>query len=439
MRKFIFLLAVLLPFSASAKLLDLTVFRLDNGLEVAVVENHKAPIVLQMLYYKTGSLNDPRGKGGIAHLLEHLMFRGTTEVPDRQFNQLTDEHGASNNAYTTFDVTAYFEFSDISKLELMMALEADRMAHLKISDEAFLSERDVVLQERYQRYETQPAPLFYEMLDKLLWQNHPRANPVSGNVSEIKALKREDAEDFYHKWYRPDNALLVLAGDIKPDEAKILAEKYYGKIKNPQTKSEVLEINEDPRAVDTFVKVQLEGVTQPRYASYIRLDAGELSKKDVLALNLLAEYLAGDDTSYLYDKLVYQDKKLLSIDIGLDYDEKYGGSLAFYAVPADDTLSAEEIARLLETEAGSGITHLVPEKLQKIQNQTLADTVYLQENPQSAARFVGTMLLDGYTAEQVMNYDEAITAVTLEDVVAAWQKVQAAKVRIKGYLEGKEQ
>ena len=168
--------------------MNLSHFTLGNGLEVAVVENHKAPIVLQMLYYKTGSVNDPKGKGGIAHLLEHMMFRGTKRLPDQAFNRLTEEHGAVSNAYTTYNETGYYEFSDIAKLELMMAMEAERMSGLEMDEAAFAKERDVVLQERRQRFETNPVPLFYETLNKILWQGHPLANPVSGSPEEIKAL-----------------------------------------------------------------------------------------------------------------------------------------------------------------------------------------------------------------------------------------------------------
>ena len=170
--------------TAEAKLMNLSHFTLGNGLEVAVVENHKAPIVLQMLYYKTGSVNDPKGKGGIAHLLEHMMFRGTKRLPDQTFNRLTEEHGAVSNAYTTYNETGYYEFSDIAKLELMMAMEAERMSGLEMDEAAFAKERDVVLQERRQRFETNPVPLFYETLNKILWQGHPLANPVSGSPEQ---------------------------------------------------------------------------------------------------------------------------------------------------------------------------------------------------------------------------------------------------------------
>jgi len=437
-KKILVVLCLLLPIKAEAKLLEMSYFKLSNGLEVAVIENHKAPVVLQMLYYKTGSVNDPLGKGGLAHLLEHMMFRGTKNVADQMFNRLTDENGAENNAYTTYNETGYYEFSDISKLELMMALEADRMVNLNLSEEAFLKERDIVLQERLQRFETKPTPLFYEMLSEMLWQEHPLSHPVSGKVDEIKGLTKEDAQAFYQKWYRPDNALLVLSGDIGVDEAKVLAEKYYGSIKPKNEANASLEYAK-PKEMDSTLHLKLKGVEQKRFAMYILLESGAFSKKDVLSLELLGRYLAADDAAYLYDKLVYQEKKLLAIDMGISYDEKLGGTLSFYAIPADMNVFRGDVTQLVLTAAQKGLDELTEEKLTRIKNQMLASTVYLQENPQSAARFAGDMLMNGFNAHEIMHYDEAIEGVGVDDIKQAFEKVMASKVRVSGYLEAKNE
>ncbi len=435
MKRFLILLVFSLwAAEARAKLMDLAYFTLDNGLSVAVVENHKAPVVLQMLYYKTGSVNDPKGKGGVAHLLEHMMFRGTKQVPDKEFNRLTDEYGAENNAYTTYNETGYYEFADISKLELMMALEADRMRGLNLDDEAFKTERDIVLQERMQRYENNPVPLFYETINKILWQGHPLANPVSGSAEEIAALTKADAQAFYDLWYRPDNALLVLSGDITPEEAKVLAEKHYGRLKKGSAKPQLAVQAGRPAA--TALTMRLKGVAQPRFVALYRLEQGTLNKKEVAALELLAEYLSGNDTAYLYDKLVYQDKFLLSIGASADYDEGLGGTFGFYAVPTADAATGAEIDTKIKTVAAEGVRELTEEKLQSVKNRVLSGTVYMQENPESAARFAGGMLLAGYSAEEVMAYDEMIKSITVDDVWAAWQKVQAAEVQLTGYLKG---
>lgn len=439
MKRLLFsLLLFLMAGRAEAKLIDAAQFTLDNGLEVLAVENRKAPVVLQMLYYKTGSMYDPKGKGGIAHLLEHLMFRGTAKVKDKEFNRLTHEYGAENNAYTTFDETAYYEFTDISKLELMMALEADRMTGLQISDEAFEAERNIVFEERMQRYESVPSALFYETMRKLLWQDSALANPVSGSGAEIKGLLKADAEAFYHKWYRPDNALLVLVGDLDKDEAYKLAVKYYGGLKNPPEEKAHEPLDVTIKASDTAVTMALDGVEQPRYMAAIRLENGALSKKDILALSLFSEYLTGDDTAYLYDKLVYQTKELLSVDTGVSYTDDLGGSFSFYAVPAKAGLGVKEISDLLKKEVAAGLDLFDEDKLKKIKNEMLADVVYMQENPQASARFLGAMYMNGYSLDEIMTYDEMIREVTLDDVRKAFAKVLAAKVRVAGFLEAKK-
>ena len=287
--------------------------------------------------------------------------------------------------------------------------------------------------------------MFYETLNKILWQGHPLANPVSGSPEEIKALSVADARDFYRRYYRPDNALLVLAGDIGAREARDLAQKYYGGIARPEGSVPQPEF-EKGRAAEAETAMKLAGVEQPRYADYIRLDAGEFSKTDILSLQLLAEYLAGDDTAPLYDCLVYRGKTLLGIDTDVSYDDKLGGTFAFYATPAPEWLERavldgsgalravkEEIGRATE-KALAGLTE---EKLDKIKNRTLADTVYLQENPQTAAAFAGGMLTAGYSPDEIMNFDAAVQAATVSDIRAAWAKVQASRARATGWLEGK--
>lgn len=438
MKKFLAILAIGsgLAVRADAKLMDLTHFKLDNGLEAVVIENHKAPVALQMLYYKTGSVNDPNGKGGLAHLTEHLMFRGTKKVKDGEFNRLTAKSGAENNAYTTFNETGYYEFSDISKLELMMALEADRMTGLDISDEAFEAERAIVLEERMQRFENQPAPLFYEAFNRILWQEGKAANPVSGSVADIKGLRADDARAFYKRWYRPDNAVLVLAGDITAREAQVLVNKYFGGIK---VEGELSKSEEDGkgRAFKSLFSMQLDGVSQPRFVSAFRLEGGEYEAQEILALELLSEYLAGDDTSYLAEKLVYGKKELLSVGTGVSYDAKLGGTVSFAAVPANGG-DAASLEALIDAAVNEGVAALTDEELDKIKNYVLSEAVYLAENPESAARFAGNMLLSGYTAEEISLYDEAIKKVTAVDVKEAWAKVLSkAKGHVSGYLEGK--
>ena len=196
-----------------------------------VIPNHKAPIVKHMVWYKAGSADEPHGRGGTAHLLEHLMFRGTKKVKDGKFNDIVNRNGGESNAFTSLDYTAYHQFWDISRLELAMFLEADRMQNLRITPEAFAKERDIVYQERRQVVDNNPLSYFGESLRKLLWQNHPYGLSVGGTPEDIMAITQADVEDYYQRFYAPNNAILVLAGDIDVPTAKVLAEKYYGGVK----------------------------------------------------------------------------------------------------------------------------------------------------------------------------------------------------------------
>ena len=436
MKKYLLIgLLLLTAVRAEAKLMDLGYFELDNGLKVAVVENHKAPIALAMVYYKVGSVNDPNGQGGIAHLLEHMMFRGTKNLPKQMFNELADENGAANNAYTTYGETAYHELADISKLELMLAMEAERMQNLTMDENDFLKERGVVLQERMQRFETNPVPLFYEMMSKSLWQNHPLAKPVSGSVADINGLTVKNARDFYDKYYCPDNALLVLAGDITINEARILAQKYFGAI---SPKKEKYELNWDKvRDTDTEMVVKLEGINQPRYVQYIRIDEKSLTKKDVVALDLLTAYFTEDDSDYLIDKLVYQDKSMLGVSMGISYDDTLGGTLALYAIPSSDKMTLSEIKKILWNGITDGYMQFSEANLEKIKHRILANTVYMQESMQSSARFVSNLLMNGYSAEEIRTMDDTIRNITLQDIQTAWQKVMTSKGQVSGYLTGR--
>ena len=408
---------------------------LDNGLSVYVVENHKSPIIESRLYYKVGSLNDEVGKGGIAHLLEHMMFRGTKRIKSDEFNNIVEENGVSNNAYTTLDHTTYYEFMGVDKLELMLAIEADRMTNLEMKDEDFLKERDVVLQERKQRFETNSSTLFYENLNSLLWQGGALSNPVSGREKEIENLTKDDAYKFYNKYYGVDNAILVLAGDINIEEAREVVNKHFGKIKAKNIKKE--EDRDVIKEVKSQIKMKLKGVKVPRYAKLIRLDKNSLNKKEQLALSVLLEYLTGDDTAIVYDKLVYKDKKFLSVNIDASYYEQYGGDVSISVVLVNNEMDIDEIGNVVNDAIDFAIDNLEVKNLDEIKNLYLSNAIYLADDLQSVAGFVGGMVVDGYDAKDIREYDEMIRNISIEDVKNVYLKVFDKKLSyVVGYLEG---
>ena len=333
--------------------------------------------------------------------------------------------------------TGYYEFSDISKLELMLYLEADRMENLEIDEDKFVKERDIVLEERMQRFETNPATKFYEQLNKVFWQKHPYSRPVSGEIEEIKSLSMKDAIEFYERYYRPDNAILVLSGDIEFQQAKGVVKKYFGDIKNKKVKNEDMKIAKLSNDESDLV-MKVDGVNQPRFIGYWHLKENEFSKKEILALSYFCEYLSKDDTAYLYDKLVYRDKKFLSVGVDVDYREDVGGKVAFYVVPKDDNMKIDEIKEIIFEAIKEGFEKVSDEKLEEIKNETLSNVAYMLENPQNTAGYVGSMLLDGYGLDEIMNYDDMLKSVDVLDVKNAWNKVLSEDRRkVYGYLMAK--
>ncbi|MEX0759764.1 MAG: pitrilysin family protein, partial [Tistlia sp.] len=215
---------------AGAQVFEPTIFELDNGLQVVVVANSRAPVVTQMIWYKVGSADEPRGKSGIAHFLEHLMFKGTDSRAPGEFSDIVARHGGRENAFTSYDYTGYYQTVARDRLALMMELEADRMANLALTDAVVLPEREVILEERRQRIDNTPASQLQEMARGSLWLHHPYGTPIIGWESEMSALDTQDALDFYESWYAPNNAVLIVAGDVDPEAVRALAEEHYGPI-----------------------------------------------------------------------------------------------------------------------------------------------------------------------------------------------------------------
>lgn len=418
---------------ASAKMATLSTFTLKNGLEVLVLPNPRAPLIYHKLVYKVGSLQDPLGKGGIAHLLEHLMFRGTARVKDGEYNRLTDLYGMQNNASTSHTVTDYYTFSDISKLELAMALEADRLHNLALREDAVTAERNIVFQERLQRVENSPSSLFWEMMPTLLWQDNPPSRPVTGRPDEIKSLTLADVQAFYHRWYQPQNAILLLSGDITVAEAQTLAEKYYGKLENTSPLPEpVSPYKLSP--VQLTTTAVLPDITVPKFVRYYRLPQGLLSKREEIALLLLADYLSDDETSYLPNRLVHQQNDLAAVDMGFGYTPQYGGLLTVQAVPDKIMPEVNTLSALLDTALTEGIAAFTEADLAKIKHKFTYDALYAADSLSGLAQWALDLYLDGYTPEEITDYDRLIASVTREEILSAWQKVIATDGVINALL-----
>src|SRR5882672_10047319 len=304
--------------AARAAVFNPSTITLANGLQVVVIENHRAPVVTHMVWYRVGAADEARGKTGIAHFLEHLMFKGTKTVPPRAFSEIVARLGGSENAFTTEDYTAYFQSVSVDHLEEMMKLEADRMVNLVLTDDVVLPERDVILEERRQRIDNDAGSQLMEMARAALFLNLPLHTPTIGWETEMRGLTTADAIAWHQKWYEPGNAIVVISGDVTMDQVRPLAEKYYGAV--PATAVPARARPDEPaqfaprRVTKEDPRVQLASWSRLYQAPSYHRGA----KEHAYALEVLAELLGGGTSSRLYRSLVVEQK--LATSAGSNYD-----------------------------------------------------------------------------------------------------------------------
>lgn len=426
--------AMLVPgLPAQAKLFNGEEFYLDNGMQVIVVPNHRVPIIKHMVWYKSGSADEPAGKGGVAHLLEHLMFRGTHKIPGNRFNEIMDKNGAESNAFTSLDMTAYHQTLDISRLELAMFLEADRMQNLDFSDNDFETERKIVFQERKQRVDNNPAAYFGEALRRNLWQEHPYSRPVTGTDEEILSLTKQDVIDFYKKHYVPNNAILVLSGDIDVYTAKKLAEKYYGSLSRgaEPARKPMPEIEPSIRQKLEMSRPQINGVTVVKsYAA----PSFNVKPEYRYALSVLASYMGDGDTSKLYKKLVLRDKKALGVSVSYDGAADSYGTFSISAIPQNG-VSSDELIAAVDKAWAEALSELTEEEASRVKQKQLAGLVYLRDNPNDAAYITGSMAVVGIPLAEIEKQADNINAVSAADMSKAAAELENNSPQIIGVLK----
>ena len=434
---YILLFLGLLPVSVSrAELFGAKEFYLDNGLRVIVAENHRAPIVKHMVWYKAGAADEVPGKGGSAHLLEHLMFRGTSRVPNQELNRLLEANGAESNAFTGQDMTAYHQLLDISRLELAMFLEADRMQNLNIRPDDFETERSIVFQERKERVDNNPLGSFREAINRALWQEHPYARPVTGVDAEIKNLKKEDLIEFYQRYYAPNNAVLVLAGDIDVPTAKQLAEKYYGDIPTAKViETEMPKLQPEFRATITMSKPDIRG---GRVLVMFAAPSYKVEPERVYSLQVLAAYMGGGETSKLYKKLVLENKKALSVSVDYNPISRSYGQFVIAMIPADG-VRPQELVKSFESAWNEAMSEFDIDELEKIRKKMLAGLVYLKDNPEDAAYIIGSMAVAGVSLDEIESQEEKLKAVHLSEVREAAEKLINSAPEVVGILQPLEE
>ena len=394
-------------------------FHLKNGLKVVVVEDYRAPVVTHMVWYKVGSADEPMGQSGIAHFLEHLMFKGTKRFKPGEASKIIAKNGGNENAFTSFDYTAFYQTVAPDKLGLVMDIESDRMQNLRLRDKDVIAERDVVLEERRTRTDNSDTALFREQIAASMFLNYPYRIPIIGWADEIRALTKEMALAFYDRWYAPDNAILVVAGAVDPEEVKRLANQYYGAIpaKNLTSRNRV---KEPPQIAARRLKMESGQVGQASWSRRYRAPSYQYGKtKHVFALQVLSEIIGGGATSRLYRSLVVEKK--LGVAAGSWYRaENIGPSVfGFYASPQDgvsiDVLE-DGVDREIYLVLKDGVTQ---EEIDAAKIRLQRSAIFAKDSVTAPARIVGSALATGRRINDIEDWPNKISNVTRDDVIAA--------------------
>ena len=428
----------LLAFAASAYARELPrpeTFTLRNGLQVVVITDRRAPVVTHMLWYRVGAADDPRGHSGIAHFFEHLMFKGTREIAPGEFSRTIARNGGDDNAFTGWDYTAYYERIARDRLELVMRMEADRMRNLRFSDETFASERDVIAEERRQRTDNSPGAVLGERMRAMLWPHHPYGTPVIGWLHEINTLDRETALQFYQTWYAPNNAILVIAGDVDAAEVRPLAERYYGRLR-PTRNLPARNWTQDPPNVGPMrVTHRDEKVRQPSMSRFYRsISYGTDEGRQAHALDVAIEILGGSETSRLYRALVEEQHIAVSAGASSNTSGLGGGSVSVYATPVEGvSLETVEAAvdRVLADFLRDGPTDA---ELARAKSSLSAGAVYARDSQESLANIYGASLAQGESIDDVVTWGDDIAAVTRDEVMTMARQTLDMDASVTGWL-----
>jgi zinc protease len=422
------------PQQAEAALFNPETFTLDNGMQVVVVTDRRAPVVSHHVWYKVGSADSPLGKSGLAHFLEHLMFKGTANLAPGEFSEIVARNGGNENAFTGQDYTGYYQTIARDRLELVMEMEADRMTNLVLDDAAVLPERDVVLEERSQRIDNDPGSRLAEQTNAAQFLNHPYRLPVIGWRHEMETYTREDALNFYRTWYAPNNAVLIVAGDIDAGELRPLAERYYGSIPRREVPQRV-RVQEPPQQAAREVELIDPRVRQPSWSrSYLAPSYTAGATGYAYPLQVLADILGGTSTSRLYRSLVIDQKLAASAGAyyrGTSLDD---ATFIVYASPRPG-VSLDEIEAAVEAELARLTEQpITEEEVARSTSRLVGEAVYARDSLSKAVRSFGVALATGRTVEDVEAWPARIAAVKAEEVNAAAAQVLRPEGSVTGRL-----
>ena len=430
------ILSLTLSLSTSTRtgVFDPAHFTLENGLEVVVVSDHRAPVVTQMVWYRVGAADEGLGKSGIAHFLEHLMFKGTDKLGPGEASRIIARIGGNENAFTSQDYTAYYQTVAPNRLDTVMGIEADRMVNLKLDLEHVLSERDVILEERRTRTDNSDAAKFREQVNAAMFLAYPYRIPVIGWEHEMRQLSQEDAINFYRRWYAPNNAILIVAGDVSVETVRALAEKHYA----PIPRREIAKrdrVDEPPQLAPRRLSMTSAQVGQAQFARrYLAPSHGHGAGKHVLALEVLTEILGGGTMSRLYRTMVVEAKVAVSAGSWYGGDDIGPSTFGFYGNPTQGKTVEEvevaidtEISKLLET----GVTQ---DELATAIKRLTRSAIFARDSVTAPARIIGAALASGQSIEAIESWPERVAKVTVADVAQAAKAVLAIERSVTSTL-----
>lgn len=432
----LFVLALWVGLATSSAAEEVTTATLDNGLEVVVIEDHRAPVVVHMLWYRAGSADEPVGSSGVAHFLEHLLFKATDTLASGEFSDIVAANGGSDNAFTSYDYTGYFQRVAADRLPLMMRMEADRMNNLRLTEEDIVTERGVILEERNQRVENSPNALAREQMRAAQYLNHRYGVPIIGWKHEMETLDMADALAFYDLYYSPNNAVLVVAGDVEPDEVIALAREHYGPIPAEPELPERVRSQEPPQTAERRMIFEDARVSQPYLTrSYIAPERDSGAQEKAAALTYLAELLGGSPFTSALGVALQFDSQL-----AVYTSAYYGGqslddtTFGLTVVPAEGVTLQEAEAAMDDAIAEFLSEGIDPDQLERLRTQLRAGEIYARDNVQGLARRYGAALTQGLTVEDVQAWPDILQAVTEEDILAVAREVLDPDRSVTGWV-----
>ena len=416
-----------------------THYTLDNGMEVVVVEDHRAPSVQQMVWYRAGSADEPKGSSGVAHFLEHLLFKATDKMEAGEFSATVAKNGGRDNAFTSYDYTAYFQRVASDRLELMMQMESDRMKNIRLTPENIATERNVIIEERNQRTENDPGALFREQMNAAQYLNHRYGTPVIGWMHEMRELDLKDAIDFYDLYYSPNNAILVVSGDVQPDEVLRLAKQYYGVIPANPDLPERLRTQEPPQTAERRMTFRDDRVAQEYVSrSYLAQERDPGDQKTAAALTMLAEILGGGTTSYFAEKLQF-DTPIATYSAAFYNGQALDDTTFNVIVVPQPGVTLQEAEDAMDAAIASFMKKGVdPDQLDRIKQQIRAEQIYARDDADSVANRYGSALAIGLTVQDVQDWPDVLEAVTAEDIMQAAKDVFNRVASVTGWLMREE-